>query len=69
MIPWLVLSALGFVCDCSRVIITVIVGFVTGVGFSAIVYTFLLNAVGCGMIRFWFFGDKLNLFTIFSFIH
>ncbi|KAM7344739.1 uncharacterized protein ACRADG_011342 [Cochliomyia hominivorax] len=49
MIPWLVLSGIGFACDCLRVFIVVLIGFMNDLAFSTIISTFFLNLLGCGI--------------------
>ncbi|XP_065368377.1 uncharacterized protein LOC135960904 [Calliphora vicina] len=49
MVPWLVLSGIGFVCDCGRVILIVILGFVKGHAFSTVLVSFVSGVLGVGI--------------------
>ncbi|KAM7344738.1 uncharacterized protein ACRADG_011341 [Cochliomyia hominivorax] len=49
MIPWLIVSGLGFICDCARVIVMLIMGLANGISFSLIMYILLLSLLRCGL--------------------
>lgn len=48
MVPWLVLSGIGFVCDCGRVLLIVILGLVRGHAISTALISFVSGVLGVG---------------------
>ncbi|XP_023305161.2 uncharacterized protein LOC111686986 [Lucilia cuprina] len=62
MVPWLVLSSLGFVCDCGRVIITLIMNFINDNDPLHILMVFVLGVLMCAL-------EALILWPIYTLWH